>query len=92
MEHLWWDLGLCTTGTDVEVKLRGVPAFVRLMDADHYQAYLDEDDYLYTGGVWEVSPVVLTVPTTTTGTSSSTATKAVSKSRSPRSLTEPRIF
>lgn len=32
------------------------------MDADHYQAYLDEDDYLYTGGVWEVSPVVLTVP------------------------------
>lgn len=62
MEHLCWDLGLCTADTTVEVELRGVEAFVRLMDADEYQAYLDDDECIYYGGVWENSPVVLEVP------------------------------
>lgn len=63
VEHLWWDLGLCSGGTCVEVNLRGVTAFVRLMDADNYQAYLDEDEYVqYYGDPWEVSPLVLEVP------------------------------
>ncbi|MCX2728821.1 DUF1883 domain-containing protein [Saccharopolyspora sp. NFXS83] len=62
MEHLWWDLGLCTAGTDVEVELRGVEAFVRLLDADNYKDYLDDDEYTYYGGVWQTSPVVLEVP------------------------------
>jgi Domain of unknown function (DUF1883) len=59
---LSWDLGLHTAGTCVEVKLRGSAAFVRLLDADNYQAYLDEDECEYYGGSWEVSPVVLDVP------------------------------
>lgn len=62
MEFLYWDLGLCTAGTDVDVELRGVEAFVRLMDADNYEAYLDADNYAYYGGVWEFSPVHLEVP------------------------------
>lgn len=63
MEHLWWDLGLCAGGACVEVELRGSPAFVRLLDADNYQAYLDEDEYVqYYGDPWEVSPLVLEVP------------------------------
>ena len=32
------------------------------MDIDHYQAYLDEDEYEYHGGFYNVSPVVLDVP------------------------------
>lgn len=59
MEYLYWDLGLCTAGTCVEVELRGSSAFVRLLDADHYQAYLDDGEYEYYGGVWETSPVAL---------------------------------
>ena len=60
-EYLWQDLGLCTAGTRVEVELRGAAAFVRLLDADHYQAY-PGGEYTYYGGVWEVSPFVLDVP------------------------------
>ena len=59
---MYWDLGLCTTGTTVEVELRGVEAFVRLLDADNYQDYLDDDPFDYYGGVWETSPVHLDVP------------------------------
>lgn len=62
MEYLWWDLGLCTAGTDVEVQLRGAEAFVRLLDADNYQDYLDGDEYTFFGGVWQVSPVGIEVP------------------------------
>lgn len=62
VEYLWWDLGLCTAGTGVEVELRGVPAFVRLLDADNYQDYLDDEGFQYVGGVWERSPLVLEVP------------------------------
>lgn len=62
MEYLWWDLGLCTAGTGVEVQLRGVEAFVRLLDADNFQDYLDGDECNFFGGVWEVSPVDLEVP------------------------------
>lgn len=32
------------------------------MDIDHYQAYLDGDEYEYHGGFYDVSPVVLEVP------------------------------
>lgn len=63
MEYLCWDLGLCTAGTEVEVELRGAEAFVRLLDADNYQDYVDDaDDYEWYGGVWQVSPVGITVP------------------------------
>lgn len=62
VDYLAWDLGLCTAGTSVEVELRGVEAFVRLLDADEYQAYLDGDEYEYFGGVWQVSPVGVDVP------------------------------
>ncbi len=62
VEYLWWDLGLCTAGTGVEVQLRGAEAFVRLLDADNYQDYLDGDEYTFFGGVWEVSPVGIEVP------------------------------
>lgn len=63
VEHLWWDLELCAEGTDVEVELRGAAAFVRLLDIDNYQAYLDGDGFVdYHGEPWEVSPMVLEVP------------------------------
>lgn len=62
MEHFYWNLGLCTAGTTVEVELRGVEAFVRLLNADNYQDYLDGERYNYDGGVWETSPVVFDVP------------------------------
>jgi hypothetical protein len=32
------------------------------MDSDHYQAYLDDGEYEYYGGFYDVSPVVLEVP------------------------------
>jgi len=32
------------------------------MDVDHYQAYLNGDEYEYHGGFYDVSPVVLEVP------------------------------
>jgi hypothetical protein len=62
VEHLCWDLGSCEGGTCFEVRLRGSAANVCLLDADHYQAYLDDDDYEYYGGFHDVSPVVLEVP------------------------------
>jgi hypothetical protein len=62
VEYLSWDLGLCTTGTGVEVELRGAPAFVRLLDADNYQDYVDGEEFQYFGGVWELSPLMLEVP------------------------------
>lgn len=62
MEHLSWDLGLCAADACVEVELRGVEAFVRLMDADEYQAYLDDDEWISYSVVWETSPLVLEVP------------------------------
>ncbi|MFE5564832.1 DUF1883 domain-containing protein [Amycolatopsis japonica] len=37
-------------------------ARVCLLDAENYQAYLDEEDYEYYGGFWESSPVRLDVP------------------------------
>lgn len=62
VEYLFWDLGLCTAGTCVEVELSGSEAFVRLMDADNYEAYRDDDECEYFGGVWEISPLSLDVP------------------------------
>ncbi|PZG55996.1 DUF1883 domain-containing protein [Spongiactinospora gelatinilytica] len=62
MEHLYWDLGSCAGGASFEVELRGSAARVCLMDGDHYQAYLDGDQYRYHGGFYDVSPVVLEVP------------------------------
>lgn len=32
------------------------------MDSEHYQGYLDGDEYEYYGGFFDVSPVVLEVP------------------------------
>lgn len=61
MKYLYWDLGLCAAGTSVKVELRGVEAFVRLLDDDDYQDYLDGDEFDYIGGVWETSPVILDV-------------------------------
>src|SRR3954464_2066404 len=58
MEHRYWDLGSCATGTRLEVSLRGSAARVCLMDIDEYQAYRDE----YHGGFCDVSPVILEVP------------------------------
>lgn len=45
-----------------EVELRDSAARVCLMDVDHYQAYLDGDEYEYHGGFYDVSPVVLEIP------------------------------
>lgn len=62
VEHLWWDLGSCAGGAVFEVELRGSAARVALMEVDDYQAYLDGDEYVYYGGFYDVSPVVLEVP------------------------------
>jgi Domain of unknown function (DUF1883) len=62
VEHLYWDLGSFASGAQFEVSLRGSTARVCLMDIDHYQAYLDGDEYEYHGGFYDVSPVVLEVP------------------------------
>ncbi|MFD9702920.1 DUF1883 domain-containing protein [Lentzea sp. NPDC059081] len=62
MEHLYWDLGSFAGGARFEVTLRGSAARVCLMDVDHYQAYLDGDEYEYHGDFCNVSPVVLEVP------------------------------
>ena len=62
MEHLYWDLGSFAGGAHFEVCLRGSTARVCLMDVEHYQAYLDGNEYEYHGGFWDVSPVVLEVP------------------------------
>ncbi|MFI7676359.1 DUF1883 domain-containing protein [Actinophytocola sp. NPDC049390] len=62
MEHLYWDLGSLAGGARFEVELRGSTARVCLMDVDHYQAYLDGDEYEYHGDFYDVSPVVLEVP------------------------------
>lgn len=62
MEHLYFDLGPCYGGTVLEVELRGSTANVCLLDADHYQAYLNGDEHVYYGGYQDVSPVVLEVP------------------------------
>lgn len=62
MEHLYWDLGSCAGGAIFEVSLRGSTARVCLMDVDHYQAYLDGDEYEYHGDFYNVSPITLEVP------------------------------
>ena len=62
MDHLYWDLGSIAGGARFEVSLRGSTARVCLMDIDHYQAYLDGDEYEYHGDFYDVSPVVLEVP------------------------------
>ncbi|MGV9774429.1 DUF1883 domain-containing protein [Streptosporangium sp. NPDC003464] len=62
MEHLYWDLGSRAGGACFEVELRGSTARVCLMDSEHYQGYLDGDEYEYYGGFFDVSPVVLEVP------------------------------
>ncbi len=45
-----------------EVKLRGSSARVALMDADNYQAYLDEEAYTFYGGYSDYTPVHVVVP------------------------------
>ena len=62
MEHLYWDLGFVAGGAQFEVGLRGSTARVCLVDSEHYQAYLDGDEYEYHGRFWDVRPVVLEVP------------------------------
>jgi hypothetical protein len=62
VEHLYWDLGSCAGGARFEVELRGSIARVCLMGVDHYEAYLDGDEYEYHGGFYDVSPVELEVP------------------------------
>ena len=42
--------------------MRGSTARVVLIDSDHYQAYVDGDDYEFYGGFYDYSPVVLEVP------------------------------
>ncbi|MFC4014246.1 DUF1883 domain-containing protein [Nonomuraea purpurea] len=62
MQHLYFDLGSTAGGACFEVELRGSTARVCLMDAEDYQAYLDNDEYEFYGGFYDVSPVVLEVP------------------------------
>jgi hypothetical protein len=62
LEHLWREIGSCAGGAQFELELRGSTARVCLMDADNYQAYLDEDEYEFHGGFWESSPVGLEIP------------------------------
>jgi hypothetical protein len=62
VEHLWEEIGSCASGAYFTLELRGVRARVCLMDAENYQAYLDEEEYEYHGGFWESSPVRLDVP------------------------------
>jgi hypothetical protein len=63
VDYTEWDLGLVAEGTYVQVELRGPAAFVRLLNADNYQAYLDGDGFRdYHGYPWEASPMVLEVP------------------------------
>lgn len=62
VEHLYWDLGSFAGGARFEVKLRGSTARVCLMDSDHYQSYLDGDEYEAYGGFCDFSPVLMEVP------------------------------
>lgn len=62
-QHLYSDLGLCPAGSTVEVELRGAEAFVRLVNADNYDALCAGEAFDYAAGcVWETSPVILDVP------------------------------
>ena len=62
MQHLWWNLGGMAGGALWEVKLKGSSARVVLMDADNYQAYLDDEAYHFYGGFYDMTPVHLEVP------------------------------
>lgn len=44
------------------MRLRGLTANVCLLNAEHYQAYLDGDEFEYHGGLQDVSPIVVEVP------------------------------
>jgi hypothetical protein len=62
MQHLWWNLGDMAGGALWEVKLKGSSARVVLLDADNYQAYLDDEAYHFYGGFYDMTPVHLEVP------------------------------
>lgn len=49
-------------GARFEVALRGSTARACLLDIDHYQAYLDGEEYSWYGDFFDVTPVVLEVP------------------------------
>lgn len=57
VEHFYEEIGSCAGGAYFTLEIRGVRARVCLMDAENYQAYLDEEEYQYHGGFWESSPV-----------------------------------
>ena len=59
VEHLWWDLGDMAGGAEWEVELRGSSVRVVLMDADNYQAYLDDEAYHFYGGFTDTTSVYL---------------------------------
>jgi hypothetical protein len=88
VEHLYWDLGSYAGGARFEVELRGSTARVCLMDADDYQAYLDNDDYDYYGGFYDVSPIVMETPYDDYWYLVVDGFPGGSRSRSPRSSTE----
>lgn len=62
IDHLWWELGELGATALFEVKLRGSSARIVLMDADNYQAYLDDEAYQFYGGFTDRTPVHLEVP------------------------------
>ncbi|MEV4118491.1 DUF1883 domain-containing protein [Micromonospora sp. NPDC049645] len=62
MDHLYWNLGTCAGGAVFEIELRGSTARVCLMDGDEYQAYLDDEEYEFFGGFYDLTPVILEVP------------------------------
>ncbi len=45
-----------------EVKMRGSSARLMLMDADNYQAYLDDEPYTFYGGYTDTTPAHLEIP------------------------------
>ncbi|MEU9686768.1 DUF1883 domain-containing protein [Amycolatopsis japonica] len=62
MEYFGEEIGSCAGGAYFTLELRGSRARILLMDAENYQAYLDEEEYDFYGGFWESSPVTLDVP------------------------------
>ncbi|MFI6908993.1 DUF1883 domain-containing protein [Nonomuraea sp. NPDC050394] len=62
MRHLYWNLGSVAFGARFAVEVRGSACRVCLMDAEEYEAYLDEDAHEYYGGFFDAGPAVVEVP------------------------------
>jgi hypothetical protein len=69
MEHFGSEIGWCAGNAQFELELRGSTARVCLMDADNYQAYVNDEDYHFYGGFGNRVPSRWRFRTTAIGTS-----------------------